>query len=937
MASLISSMAKEIFQILKGTGRVLSLFDEHGNKVFEPESAISFFAEPDKLMLSIDQNGADSTLNMYISESADVDSMRKMIDTMRVTATRYNYLFNVRKYGKDLNPKDFAFKATPMMESMWGSAKTSYQTIGSTKLIIRHSAKISEDVRGARSRRIHSIFVETENGERFRCPMNSLHGARAYARHLGSGGTPTDSFSKYIFAECEMQGKINAVRKHIRKMQSTNEAVIGLSETLNGIVGASKQRIAKSKGNRFYTGIVEQITNAPNHVGPLAGEIAEQVEQLKDLLQIDETNGLVSILETVAKTILETRQMDPINFEEESLVNEFVAENAELIEDLIESLVGEFGLEEGVHFDRYAPTALTVLSEEAMDGATMYLQGFEGFTLNENPQDKFLMYATQWVKNRFAKAGMDNREVEQAGLQKQAAELATGLKQVIAGALSVRVKGGETPRFSSQEAAISFKLDKLLAPGSGLGNDMLWNYVSTLSDKLGNGDAMDQNERFFATKLADLVDKASVKEATIAPEMSALEEWMNGLDETAVAEAGPYDVLPMDSKVEQALDNFDLEAYDYALAEVFGGDAMDPEDGPLSYNAVVTGVRYYLETEFEEPQEDFEFERYLPQIEALVDEVIIPHLAENGFEVEATEGLDESLFAEGEELNEDIDDNTLLQLVTDTIASMDNSDFYGIVSGDDADDDAYALRSQLSAVIGSQLQSRIMDMDVDMIMNIARKAWSKSESLEEDASNHHIDDIETFIHDFISNPTQGMLKTASADMFDGSEDDREYMMDLVSDVMGFAIEYSENSFHQDFVTDHGDHFEGIIINALKQKFGLNEGEQLDERGEERRQADNMTLRAVIDTVPSFIKRMPGASAEEIFAEMEEYYMDSRTSGPVLIQNKELVLQKIQDKLGAVVEMAGADMGDDFVDDITHTVEPGDESEHLARLRKLAGL
>lgn len=520
MASLISSMAKEIFQTLKGSGRVLSLFDEHGNKVFEPEAAISFFAEPDKLMVNISADGSDSALNMYISDSADVDNMKKMIDTLRNTATRFNFLFNIRKYGRDLAPKDFAFKATPMMESMWGSAKTSYQTIGNTKLIVRHSTRIAEEVRGARSRRIHSIFVETANGERFRCPMNSLHGARAFAKHLDAGGNSQDAFSNYIFAECEMQGTVNRVRRHVRKMEPTAD-VVSLSETLNGIVSASKARINKSKGNRFYTGIVEQITNAPNHVGPTASEIAEHVEYLQSLLNINETDSLFPTLEAVAKTILESKQMEPINFEETTLLKTYVFENADSIEDLVESLIGEFGLEEGVHFER-ASSGVAMLSEEAFDGATMYLQGFDGFTLEEAAQDKFLMYATQWVKQRFAKAGMDPREIEQAGADKQAADLAMGLKQIVAGALSVKIKGGAMPRFADQSAAIAFKLDKLLAPGSGLGNDTLWNFVSSLSDKIGHGDNMDGNERFFAQKLADLVDKAAVAEATIAPEMNAL-------------------------------------------------------------------------------------------------------------------------------------------------------------------------------------------------------------------------------------------------------------------------------------------------------------------------------------------------------------------------------------------------------------------------------
>lgn len=956
MASLISSMAREVFQILKGSGRTLSLFDEHGNKVFEPEAAISFFAEPDKLMLSIDQNGADSALNMYVSDSADIDQMKKMLDTMRMIATRHNFLFNVRKYGKDLNPKDFAFKATPMMESMWGSAKTSYQTIGSAKLIVRHSSKIAEEVRGARSRRIHSIFVETENGERFRCPMNSLHGARAYARHLTSGGTPSDDFSRYIFAECEMQGKINNVRRHIRKLNSANEAVIDLAETLTDIVGASKARIAKSKGNRFYTGIVEQITNAPNHIGPLASEISEQVEYLKDILQIDETNSLFPILESVAKTILETKQMNPINFEEETLISEYVAENADLIADLIESLVGEFGLEEGVHFDCYEPTKLSVLSEEAMDGAQMYLQGFDGFTLHENPQDKFLMYATQWVKKRFAKAGMDAREVEQADVQKQATELATGLKQVIAGALNVRVKGGEMPRFASQEAAISYKLDKLLAPGSGLGNDMLWNFVSTLSDKLGNGDSMDQNERFFATKLAGIVDNAAVKENAINPEMSALEEWMGSLDE-----AGPYDVVPGDAQMEQALDNFDTEDFLNFINSDLNKlmDFDDPDDRTISRNAVVGMVYHYLEQILNDHGDGIEIDRYEPQIEAFIDSDIIPALEKINVYAVATEGLDETLFAEAE-VDEAFGNSgssfspAFIEELKNQIAKLEPSEYIGLQTGDDADEAAMNLTNDIIRNLGHDLQSDLFD-SWDEVAELAKSIWYPNEAIEEagnypddynDARNPHnadgasdeiFDELQDFVHETVANPPEGStLSKVTSDWFDGDADE-DLLDDLASDVVGYAIEFSERSFDNDYVSDDMPHFGALAKVALKKKFFPNE-EALDERDDNLASHNRLVLTQLIEMIPTFIKRA-GNSVDAVFAEMQEYYMDHRTMGPMLYKNEYQIKQEIHKALNGVSETieAGADQGDDFISDIAYSGDQGDELEHIARLRKLAGI
>lgn len=976
MASLISSMAKEIFQILKGTGRTLSLFDEHGNKVFEPESALSFFAEPDKLMVSIDANGADSALNMYISDSADVDQMKKMIDNMRNTATRFNYLFNIRKYGRDLTPKDFAFKALPMMESMWGSAKTSYQTIGSAKLIVRHSSRISEEIRGARSRRIHSIFVETANGERFRCPMNSLHGARAFAKHLDAGGTPTDDFSTYIFAECDMQGTMNRVRRHIRKIKEASEEVTSLAETLQRVVEDSKKRISRSKGNRFYTGIVEQITNAPNHVGPLASEIAEQVEHLQGLLGIDETSSLFPILESVAKTLLETKQMDPINFEEETLLQTYVFENEDAIADLIESLVGEFGFEEGVHFERFEANGVAMLSEEALDGATMYLQGFDGFTLQETPQDKFLAYATQWLSTRFKKAGMDAREIEQADLQKQATELATGLKQVVAGALSVKVKAGDSPRFANPAAAIAYKLDKLLAPGSGLGNDALWNFVSTISDKIGHGDSLDANERFFAQKLADVVDKASVAEDAILPEMNELEEWIGQFDEARFSiDNNPYDMdaeevyaakhgtyMPSQEQFERTVAKFkfadfiadrgsDLEGYESGQYK-----ELPVEDRTYSRNYITDMVEGYLAHILDIDVHDLS--QYEYQIDDLVDDVV-PALEQLGFVITLHEEFDLTVFESDLDEAEGGMNPAIKELVVKALSEIDSGDFYGIVSGDDADDDLYQLLHALKARIANDLDLTDYAEEIkQMAYSAWTQDWNKNESLEEagnypddynDARNPHsaagpsdaLDgEVVDAIHDVVGNPPKdSTLAKVTAEWFDGEADD-DLFADLVGDVLYYAGNEVDRSYDNEegtnYIKDYEEEFKKLALGLLQKKYA-----KVEEGRSDIQDSARISLLQLKDTVPSFVqKASDDASVDDIFAAMEEFYMDSRTMGPLLYTNERQIKSEIAKNLGVTTEseeaIAGADQGDDFVSDITYKGDT-DEAEHIARLRKLAGI
>jgi hypothetical protein len=89
--------------------------------------------------------------------------------------------------------------------------------MGECRLIIRHSAPVSDEVRGDRARRISEIFVETGIGERFLLGHTNLHGARAIARHLTEGGTMFDEIAESIN---KMVSEMSAMRHFVRATKS---------------------------------------------------------------------------------------------------------------------------------------------------------------------------------------------------------------------------------------------------------------------------------------------------------------------------------------------------------------------------------------------------------------------------------------------------------------------------------------------------------------------------------------------------------------------------------------------------------------------------------------------------------------------------------------------------------------------------------------------
>ena len=120
-----------------------------------------------------------------------------------------------------------------MSESnLFGTTKTSFQSIGEARLVIKHSAPVDQSVAGGRTHKIESIFIESPEGERFKYPIKHLNGARAMARHVSEGGKPYDSFGKHITGLSEELSKLKSFKTYINR---SNVMAEGLKE-YQGIV-----------------------------------------------------------------------------------------------------------------------------------------------------------------------------------------------------------------------------------------------------------------------------------------------------------------------------------------------------------------------------------------------------------------------------------------------------------------------------------------------------------------------------------------------------------------------------------------------------------------------------------------------------------------------------------------------------------------------------
>ena len=145
---------------------------------------------------------------------------------------------------------------------MYGTLNRSFESFGPVRIKLQHSKPIMDESHGARSRNIQAIFVENDQGERFRLPFTNLTGARAMARHVSAGGVPTDALGSHI---TEMVNEMTTLRPFVRGMaRRTFEDVVTkeMVESAFGYHGLLKHTLKKMKGKRGYTEFKESFKPA---------------------------------------------------------------------------------------------------------------------------------------------------------------------------------------------------------------------------------------------------------------------------------------------------------------------------------------------------------------------------------------------------------------------------------------------------------------------------------------------------------------------------------------------------------------------------------------------------------------------------------------------------------------------------------------------------
>ena len=272
----LDKIAENLFDKIRTRFENVNLGDENAKRTVDPEKARFFnfdYIDHDGenygnvTMSIVDEDGLKVYFSKNITENLSdeqQDSWFDFLKSIRKFAKSNLLKFDVRDINKsNLDLRDiqqqskadstFTDKDVTVTESkMWGTTRSSYQECGPARIIVRHSDNVDEEKRGARTRKIESIFIENIIGERRLLDTKSLTVARAMGRHVSEGGSVDDELGCGIM---EMGKEMAAMAHFVReaKRRQFEDAETGeMAKSAVERYGELKNQLKHLGGRRGY-------------------------------------------------------------------------------------------------------------------------------------------------------------------------------------------------------------------------------------------------------------------------------------------------------------------------------------------------------------------------------------------------------------------------------------------------------------------------------------------------------------------------------------------------------------------------------------------------------------------------------------------------------------------------------------------------------------
>jgi hypothetical protein len=281
MSREIEKIAEDLFEKVRSRFENVNLGNETAKATPNPEEARFFnfdYVSKDgenfgNITLSlIDENSLKIYFSRNISEKLD-DEQRKewyeFLHELRYFAKRNLLTFDTRDISRsNLHIKDLkqVSKADSTLDTqdvkvtesrMYGTPMTSFENVGAARIRIVHTESVNTEVRGSRARHINAIYVENDQGERFKMQHNKLAGARAMARHIAEGGVPYDPVGQHLNVMVQEMTELSRFVRSMRNRTFEDSTATGMVEAATNYYHGMHRQLNHLKSAKAYRSFVE--------------------------------------------------------------------------------------------------------------------------------------------------------------------------------------------------------------------------------------------------------------------------------------------------------------------------------------------------------------------------------------------------------------------------------------------------------------------------------------------------------------------------------------------------------------------------------------------------------------------------------------------------------------------------------------------------------
>jgi hypothetical protein len=399
-----NNIATDLFYKIRSRFSGLKLGAETGAITINPEEARFFdfdYMEGEAPIGHVSVSLAEpNSMKVYfshgITETMDgrqKDNWYGFLKELRQFAKRRLLSFDTRDIAKDnLDKRDFAFlsqnskpKQTepntiqkPVGESimsestMYGSRTMSYQKLMDTRLIIKHSKAVMDDMQpGARTRNISALFVENQDGERFKYPFIHLAGARAMQRHVANGGLPYDDLGNSIVKMSEEIAQLKSFGNYVVRNDLMNSENNSIVERSSQALESLREQIKALSKQSHYEAYKENFQAQEQLEVPQ--EIAEEFKEKFTVRNFKE--DIASVFPVLYRLM---KEGNTLGYDDIVAMTQTEAINDELEVDIEEDAYDPFSKFENWVMDLGEASAITSEDPEEQSAAIQQLQELVG-------------------------------------------------------------------------------------------------------------------------------------------------------------------------------------------------------------------------------------------------------------------------------------------------------------------------------------------------------------------------------------------------------------------------------------------------------------------------------------------------------------------------------------------------------------------------------